>query len=177
MKHFYYYPSIEYSDNAAVNIMVRGKIRNLVLQNTGLYYKFTVTNGMRPDIISTKYYGNTSFTWAIFYANNIFHPIHDWPMEEQQFNKYLEIKYGIAYPRGSLDKIHHYEMYDAETKTIFTIDENTYKMGANTEDGKKSFRAVSIYDYEFNMNEAKRNIVVLDQKYISRITNELNVLF
>jgi len=175
MKHFYYYPQIEYSNNTAVNLMVRGKIRDVVISQTGLYYKYRIAGGIRPDIISTKYYGNPTFTWAIFYANNIFHPIHDWPMEELAFNKYLETKYGMSYPRGGLDAVHHYEMEDLETKTKFIVDEAAYKNGANT--ANLRFKAVSIYDYEFNLNEAKRDIVILEKRFINQITNELNVLF
>lgn len=212
MRHFYYYPSIEYSNNTAVNIMVRAKIREAVIQKKALYYQYRIKNGLRPDIISAKYYGSTIYAWAIFYANNIFHPLHDWPMEEQTFNKYLEKKYGMSYPRGGLASTHHYELYNTETKESVVIDETTYKQGRlynssgktinrlpdgqyeviDTENNityilsegdyvntfsKNVLRKVSIYQYEFDLNEAKRNIVILDSRFIGQITNELNKIF
>lgn len=126
MKHFYYYPTVEYGTETLVNIMVRGKIRDAILQRTVLYYDYKIQEGQRPDIVAEKYYGNTRYTWAIFYANNMFHPTLDWPMDGQELTKYLIAKYGVSYPRGSLAEIKHYEMYNKETKQRHIIDRNSY---------------------------------------------------
>lgn len=175
MKHFHYYPKIEYGDEQAVNIMVRGKIRDAILQKTAIYYKYVVSPGERPDLIATKYYDNPRHTWAIFYANNIFHPIHDWPMDEVVFTKYLETKYGVSYPRGALALPHHYEMTEPATKTRLIIDEATYNLYRT--DPERNVRVVSLYEHEIELNDKKRNILILDRTYILDITNELSKLF
>ena len=180
MKHFYYYPSIEYGGDMAINIMVRAKIRDVIIQKASLYYKYRIPNGTRPDVVSTKYYGNPTYTWAIFYANNIFNPLHEWPMEEQAFGKYLEIKYGMSYARGPLDAPHHYELYDTATKETLIIDENTYRKEDKRQgilSVPKTVREVSLYQYEFELNESKRDIVVLEKRFLSEITNEFDNLF
>lgn len=177
MKHFYYYPSIEYSGNTAVNIMVRAKIRDAVLENAAIYYKHRIKDGTRPDVISAKYYGSTMYCWAIFYANNMFHPLYDWPMDETSFNKFLEIKYGMSYPRGGLSSIHHYEMYDRESQQKLVIDQETYLKTMGSTNEMVLVRPVSIYQYEFELNEAKRDIMILDKKFLTKITNELTNIF
>jgi Base plate wedge protein 53 len=212
MKHFYYYPTVEYGNETLVNIMLRGKIRDAVLKKAALYYQYQIKDGQRPDIIAEKYYGNPRYTWAIFYANNIFHPIYDWPMDQLTFNKYLNEKYGVSYPKGTLAQTHHYELYNKHTKQKLIVDRDTYlKHSSSTKMATKidskpyyevvdnktkeryeisewvyenSFkntailvRSVSMYDYEVEKNDARRNIFVLDKKYISQLTNEFLTLF
>lgn len=175
MKHFAYYPKVEYASEQSVNIMVRGKIRDAILEKSALYYKYTISDEDRPDILSTKYYGNPSYTWAIFYANNIFHPIHDWPLTQANFVRYLESKYGSVentyrYPP------HHYEYVDQE-KNSYVIDKKTYDLYKSDTDFPKEVKEVSTFEYEYRLNEAKRNIVILDKSYLMTISNELKNLF
>lgn len=213
MKHFYYYPTVEYGTETLVNIMLRGKIRDAVLEKTALYYQYSIKDGQRPDIVADKYYGNPKLAWAIFYANNMFHPVYDWPMDYSVFSKYLESKYGVSYPRGSLGAIHHYELYNKNTGQVLIVDKDmylrygsptkvavavdvaksayeitdsstneTYLMDAETHrtyyaDTSMIGRSVSVYQYEVELNEKKRNIFVLDKAYITQLTNELITLF
>lgn len=179
MKHFEYYPKIEYSNQLAVNITVRGKIREAIKQNLALYYKYTVRDGERPDIISSKYYGNSSYTWAIFYANDIFNPLLEWHMEHNNFFKYLTKKYGSV--EYTTQTVHHYEYKDAFSGNVFTIDEATYYkyLGQYEVDSQKlkEVKIVTLFDYEDSINESRRNIYILDKSYILQITNELSNLF
>jgi len=175
MKHFAYYPKIEYGNELAVNLMIRGKIRDAILEKSALYYRYIIQDGDRADIISTKYYGNPSYTWAIFYANNMFHPIHDWPLSQLYFAKYLESKY------GSIDNTyrsppHHYEYVDQE-KNVYVIDKKTYDLYKTDRDFPKEVKEVSFFEYEYRLNENKRHIIVLDKAYLMNITNELKNLF
>ena len=179
MKHFSNYPSVEYDNKLSVNILVRGKIRDAILEKSALYYKHTVRNGERPDIISTKYYGNPKYTWAIFYANNMFHPVLDWPLDYQNFSNFLTNKYGSV--ERSTSTIHHYEL--VENDMTYIISESTYKNyltsneTALSESDRKNINAVSNYDFELRENENKRNILILDQSYLYQIDNELKNLF
>jgi hypothetical protein len=179
MKHFEYYPKIEYSNNLAVNITVRGKIRDAIKQNTALYYKYSIKDGERPDIISSKYYGNSNYTWAIFYANDIFNPLTEWYIDHANFMKYLTKKYdSVEY---STQTIHHYEYADSYSDNVYVIDEQTYNsyLGKYETDSQKlrNVRTVSIFDYENEINDQRKNIYVLDKGYIFQITNELSNLF
>jgi hypothetical protein len=94
MKYFSYFPKIEYSGEVATNIMVRGKVRDILKENASLFYNYRLGEGERPDIISELVYGNSQYTWLIFYANDIFDPDHDWPLFDAQFLNYMREKYG-----------------------------------------------------------------------------------
>lgn len=179
MKHFYYYPKIDYSDNTAVNIMVRAKIRDVILRNGALYYKYKVSDGDRPDIIASKYYGNSQYTWAIFYANNILNPQTEWFKDYRNFVSYIKNKYSsIEYTKST---IHHYEYKDAFSDNVYIVDELTYNdYLSEYQINPQTFRTVypvNIYDYENSLNESKRDIVVLDKGFIFSIDNELSNIF
>jgi hypothetical protein len=94
VKYFTYFPVIEYSNETVTNIMVRGKVRDLLKQNSSLFYHYRVAENERPDIISELFYGNSQYTWLIFYANDIYDPAHDWPLFNNEFLSYMAEKYG-----------------------------------------------------------------------------------
>lgn len=219
MKHFYAYPKIEYSNNLATNLLVRGKIRDAVLNNTTLYYKYRVDDLMRPEILSYKYYGSPYYAWAIYYANNMTHPTFDWPMNQREFDKYILEKYGSLqkaqskYSDGGKinhDSIHHYllnnnHIIDRQTFTVassilskyktyylahqdmlnknlshfvidgFVIDKETFlNIGVLN---PETVSAVTFYEHEYNMNENKRDILIIDKQYLFDIVNEFENLF
>lgn len=219
MKHFYAYPKIEYSDNLATNIMVRGKVRDAVLQNTSLYYKYTITDSMNAEIISHKYYGSPEYVWAIYYANNIMNPRTDWPMTSREFDKYIVRKYGniesahskyMDDGRINHDAIHHYTLNEnfiidkttfnqvnailSKYKTYYLANEEMLKKNLTqiTSDGfvidrqtfltlgalnPESVQAITFYEYEQNLNEKKRDIVIIDKVFLYDIVSEFETLF
>lgn len=195
MKHFYAYPKIEYSNNEATNILVRGRIRDEVLSNTSLYYKYTIEDQTRAEIISHKYYGSPNYVWAIYYANNILHPIYDWPMTYKQFTAYIIRKYGTIekaqqkfHSDGSVnhDSVHHYVLEDtyfnettnswSKTGRTYVIDKDQYIQMSLTKNASFVY-PVSYYEYEYALNENKKNIVVLDKKHLNKIISEFENLF
>lgn len=179
MKHFYYYPKIEYSSQLATNITVRGKIRDALLKQNALYYKYTVSDGERPDIIASKYYGNSSYVWAIFYANNIFDPIFDWPLDSENFNSFIKSKYGSLELAKKTENAPCYYLLDKK----YYIDQASYSDPTfpsqydSSEQNAARKTKESQYDYETKINNKKRDIVVLDVQYLLQITNELKNLF
>jgi len=119
MRYFDIFPIVEYSDNQATNIMVRGKIRDFIEKSSYVFYDYTVSDGERPDIISEELYGSADYTWTIFYINNIFDPIHEWVLFTDQFNSYLEEKYGGG---ASILTLSDTISFDNTDNTIVSID-------------------------------------------------------
>lgn len=167
MEHFKDFPRIEYCNNSVVNIMVRGKIKDAVKKQNGIYYNYTVRDNDRPDILASKYYGNPRHTWVLFYANDIFDPRHDWVKSSREFGKLIKNKYGTL--SLAQQTIHHY-LLDNE----YIIDESTF-LSTTIEASRK--KSVSCYEYEWQLNEDKRVIVILDATYLRQLVSELVVLF
>lgn len=167
MKYFEYLPKFEYSELSVTNILVRAKVREFVLNNAAVYYKYKIEDGERPDTLSSKYYGNSNYTWVIFYANNIYDPIFDWPLTNEQFNSYLTNRFGSL--QVAHQTPHHYLLDDR-----YIIDKQTYEDPTTASVQK---RMVSVYEHEMNENEAKRQIRVIDKVYVRQIVNEMQQLF
>lgn len=184
MIHFEYYPKVEYSQNTAVNIMVRGKVRDAVLKDISLYYKYKVPGHMSAENIAEKYYGDSNLVWAIYYANNIFDPIREWPMSEKQFNSYMIGKYGSVQRASTKfnsdgtfnwNAVHHFVQKDLDTNIEYVIDKETY-IKNHTENPNTTY-AITFYEYEKSINDSKRNIIVLDQIHLKKIVSEIRNLF
>lgn len=147
--------------------MVRAKIREYVLNNAAIYYKHRIEEGERPDTLSTKYYGNASFTWLIFYANEIYDPIFDWPMSNEALAAHITNMFGSIQISQQTD--HHY-LLDEQ----YIIDRNTFQDTSLPANRK---RAVSVFEHFVNENEKKREIKLIDDVYSMQIVNEMRRLF
>jgi len=185
------YPRIAYDisgDNStvpdytvAVNLMIRNKLRGAVENDIATYYPYVVPEGMRPDVLSYQYYGDTIYTWAIYLINNILDPYWEWPLGYKDFRSYVSNKYGSIETAQS--QIHHYE-YIARARAEKTgtsdpvpahkleIDYQTYTETAVTER-----EIIYSYGYERDLNESKREIQLIDSAYIQSVQDEARGLF
>jgi hypothetical protein len=167
MRYFEYFPSFEYSNEPATNLIVRARVRHWVMENGTLYYKVVIRDGERPDTMASKYYGSSDYTWLLFYANDIYDPIFDWPLSQDQFLLYLTNKVGSL--KIAQETPHHYLL---DNKWV--IDEYTFRdvmVPANTK------RMVTVYEHETSLNDQKRNIKVIDKTYAQQIMNEMRRIF
>jgi len=165
----------------AVNLMIRNKLRDAVANDVTVYYPYIIPEGMRPDVLSYQYYGDTIYTWAIFLVNNIVDPYWEWPLSYKDFRSYMITKYGSI--ETSKSQIHHYE-YTARTRAEKTgtsdpvpaykleIDYQTY-----TETAIDEREIIYSYGYEKDLNESKREIELIDAAFIGNIQDEARGLF
>jgi hypothetical protein len=156
-----------------------------------LYYKYDIQEGDTPEIIAHKYYGDTYRYWIVLYANQLLDPQWDWPMSSSVFNNYITEKYPSVNPYATL---HHYEKVvtttdsDSNLTTVETvvIDEDTYNtliesnnnynLSENTVNVVITKRIVNLYDYEFELNESKRSINILNSSYVEQFETEFKKL-
>ena len=165
----------------AVNLMIRNKLKTAVEDDVTVYYPYIIPEGMRPDVLSYQYYGDTIYTWTIFLANNIVDPYWEWPLSYKDFREFILDKYGSVETAQS--QIHHYE-YIARARAEKTgtsdpvpayrleIDYQTY-----TETAVLEREIIYSYGYEQDLNEAKREIQLIDATYIQNVQDEARGLF
>ena len=195
--------SSDYKNNAILltNLMARVDIIPSLLKNPLLFYSYDLKESDRPDILAHKYYDDSNKFWMILYANQIMDPLYDWPLTSQQFNVYLIKKYSeaaggdafvLTYTTSTVQEyrkiITTYDSTSLETTTkTVVIDLTTYNSitaasttqtfssGASvTRTLSKS--AVSIYDYEMEINEAKQNIKLINSTYSNQLEKDLKTL-
>lgn len=113
------------------NILFRVNILKDVLSNISAYYYYTITDEDKPEILAEKVYGDPTAYWIILYANDIYDPQYDWPLDYKSFQNYIVNKYGSI--ANSKTSIHHYEkvvmredsLSGEITESRFWIDYNT----------------------------------------------------
>ena len=206
MLYFNTFPLViasDYKNNAILltNLMARVQIIPSLLRNPLLFYSYDLKESDRPDIIANKYYDDSNKYWMVLYANEIMDPLYDWPLTSQQFDAYLKNKYSAAaggdafvltYTTSTVQEyrkiITTYDSTSLETtiKTV-VVDLTTYNSittGSTTQTFSSgasvtrttSKTAVSIYDYEIELNEAKQNIKLINSSYSNQLENDLKTL-
>lgn len=90
------------------NVLFRvGIIKEVMETNIDAYYLYTIRDSDRPETLAERIYGDAEAHWIILYANNIYDPYYDWPMDERTFQKYIVKKYGSV--EWAKTNYHHYE--------------------------------------------------------------------
>jgi len=175
MKHFSYYPKISYpasADSLGVpqdfrtcsNLMLLARFRQVLRKNTLFFYPYTIHDEDRPDIIAHKYYGSPNYAWVVLYANDMIDPLYDWPLPYPDFISYLKAKYGsIEYTHSNVKEYLNANGFEVDYDTWLTIP--VAERDSNT-----------IYEWENRLNEEKRNIRLLEDKYLSSVLNEFRTI-
>jgi hypothetical protein len=203
MQYFDTLPKIIHTNNNGIytimtNLMARVSILPEILKNPMVYYKYDVQDGDTPEIVAHKYYDDPYRYWIVLFANKMLDPQWDWPLNSLQFNEYVNDKYG-----NTLSNLHHYEKVITKTtrgtdedQTVtesFTISGEefvsllyshpfgidpvrTFPLSTGVVDITIQPTPVTNYDYELNLNESKRNINILNSKYVDQLETEFQDL-
>ena len=205
MLYFNSFPKVittDYNNNSIImtNIMDRVYIINSLLSNPLLFYSYDIQDGDTPEIIADKYYGDPNRYWMVLLANQVIDPQWNWPLTSQQFILYLNDKYSDASGNTSVLSYTQGTVYEYN-KTITTTDNTTSnttsvtivvdfptytltQTGSTTQtfsDGSSitetiSKNILSIYDYEVQQNESKRNINLINKIYSYEFEKQLSSL-
>ena len=153
------------------NLLRRVAIRAKVKTNTMLYDTYDVKSGETPEIIADKLYQDPELHWIVMLVNNITDRYHQWPMKEQQFNTFLNEKY------DNPDGVHHYEISQesGDTSTKIEVYANEALYTGDT-DFYNSATIVTNREYEEREQDKKRQIRLLDPRYIDEFVDEFEGL-
>lgn len=196
MSYFANYPKVVITQkdgtrSVMVNLMARSSIIQTLLDNPLLFYSYDIQDGETPEMIADRYYNDSYFYWLILYANQINDPQWGWPLDRASFERYIVEKYSEENPYST---IHHYEkiisQFESTTRTTtvkrITIDEDTYntlspsktvyEFPTSTTTITISKSAVTLYQYELDLNESKRNIKVIKKEFAETIRSQFETL-
>jgi hypothetical protein len=202
MKYFNSFQKVittDYNNNAILltNLIQRVEVIPSLLHNPLVFYSYDVQESDTPEIVADKYYGDPYRYWLVLFANQITDPQWQWPLTSQQFSLYLNDKYSAAagntsvlsYTQGTISQYNKTitttdSITSNTTSVTLIIDQPTYlatQTGTTTQtfsDGSSvtetiSKNILSIYDYETQLNESKRNIQIINKKYASDFEKQL----
>jgi len=158
------------------NIIRRFKVKSSLLTDTRMYNNYEIQSGDRPDTVADKFYGDSNYAWLILLYNEIDDPIFGWPLFNIDFDNYIKGKYGsIPTAQGT---VHEYRRI-LTPKTIrsdntiiqqryVVVDATTYATL-----GESSRQSVSKYDWEDELNEEKRKIKILHERYLTPVRKQV----
>lgn len=199
MKYFSALPKVVSTDingnnQILTNLLVRVNVIPDLLKNPLLFYSYDIKDGETPEIIASKYYGSVDNFWVVMFSNQLMDPQWSWPLSYSAFNSYIIDKYGSI--QNAQSQLSHYEKKIVKTDTygnltndteIIIIDAAEFAnttVGTSTstfDDGDVLNITVSAYpvyqyDNELSLNEAKRNIKLLNVSYLNNIQSQLKSL-
>lgn len=171
--YFRNFPKIDYkfkdgTTQKLVDLNIKFKLSEITRMSSQAYYPYSWSDGERADTLADKYYDNSSFYWLVLLSNGIFDVNHELPMNDTIFIKYLINKYKSE-SDGDSEKdvldycsstIHHYEDSDG-----FWIDFESFQTVGNT-------TSVTIYDYELDINEKKRQVELISNTVSGKVKAE-----
>ncbi len=195
--YFSYVPDFEYvsrlpdakiSDYITVkNLFKRGELRADIFQDLATFDKYQIMGDDRPDNVANDFYQDPTLDWLVLICNNIVNIQTEWPLMQREFERFLLDKYGT---HAALQNIHHYETQEIKnSKGVVMLEEGLevesdmtfsyYDWWLDTQQNitnGNTVSAITNYQYEEKIEDAKRNIYLLKTRYIGVVIDDLEEL-
>jgi len=142
------------------DILVRIQPTKKYLEKSTVLLPYVVSDGDTPENVSYRFYGTPLYHWVILIINEITDPREEWPLSERQLTEMIALKY----PDSLSSDV--YEWRDASTNYVVDYDSALSLSG--------DIYSVSIYDYETEKNEAKRNVKILEPIFLQQFITAYN---
>ena len=190
--YFNYLPDFEYvsrlpdakiSDYIRVkNLFKKGVIRDDIFQDITFFTKYQIQGDDRPDNVASKVYNDSKLDWIVLQSNNIVNLQTEWPLSQNDFDRYCLEKYGDY--NTLYNGVHHYETIELKNssgvvilpagKTVpsdFSI--SFYDDQLEQVISASETTTITNYEYEDNIQTNKRNIFLLKQEYIPVVIDDV----
>jgi len=176
-------PDAKISDYIIVkNFFKRGFLREDIFQNLAFFTKYSISGNDRPDNVAFEIYQDSTLDWLVLMANNIVNIQNEWPLSNVDFDELMLDKYG-SYDT-LFNGIHHYETIEVKDARDVKIVNAGLKVESDFSVTFFDERAggmrtvtptipVTNYQYEQKVNEDKRNIYLLQPRYLQVVRDDL----
>ena len=179
-------PDAKISDYITVkNLFKRVFLREDIYQNLTFFKKYSVVGDDRPDNVAAQVYEDSTLDWLILLTNNIINVQNEWPLPQEDFDRYLLDKYNDNYDK-IYNEVHHFETIEVkdsndvvivpeglEVSEDFSTTYYDYFIGGLTT-ANNITRPVTNYQYEEKLENKKREIFILKPEYISVVMDDID---
>lgn len=170
---------------AVKNLFKRVRLSDDLFNNLQYFSKYSIVGDERPDNVAFKFYGDETLDWIVLLSNNIIDVREEWPMPQSSLDNYLLKKYGSY---ENLEKVKYYKTIEVKNSQGLVI---VPKGLIVPQDYSITFydyfldrevietditEQFTFYDYEIEIENAKRNIYLLDKKYLNLFLNDVDLL-
>jgi len=177
-------PDAKISDYIRVkNLFKKGALREDIFQNVSFFTKYKITGDKRPDNVAFDFYEDSRLDWLVLTCNNIINVFEEWPLQQLEFDRAMVEKYGTY--DNLFNGVHHYETTEVKDSNGIVFVKAGLKTGKTfafkytdtRSDTLVDLANISIpvtnYEYEVELEDAKRNIFLLKRQYLSVVRDDL----
>jgi hypothetical protein len=164
------------------NLFKRGKLREDIFGNLSFFEKYSIIGDERPDNVAFKFYRDSTLDWVILLSNNILNIQSEWPLSQTSFDTYVLDKYNDY--NTLYNGIKHWkttEIKDSNGTIIvpggLIVDQNfslQYYDNGEYQEARNFTIPVTNYEYEIELENSKRNIYILKQRYLNVVFNDMD---
>ena len=183
MSYFSKFPLTKRKDgNSVVDITRKGKLK---VSNSGTaYLPYTVKEGEKPEDVAFYYYGDPELAWLVLSVNDIIDPYTQWPKTQSTFDEYIKKQYEtqsgvtgqavIDWTRNTSITT-NIKWYESKYNSDVQINHKTFSASPQPDPSfnASEWNPIRIYDYEFRLNEERRQIQLFNREYMGEISNLL----
>ena len=137
------------------NLFKRGAIEEDILNNLAFQTKYKIIGDDRPDNVAYDFYGSSTLDWLVLLGNNIVNIQTEWPLLQNDFDRFLLDKYG-SYDK--LNETHHYETQEIKNSKDVVI----------VPKGLQCASDYTVTYYYYNIDQEK---IVLSKDCTTAVTN------
>jgi hypothetical protein len=153
------------------NLTRRVAISPAAKTNQTILLEYEIQGNERPEVLSYRLYGTKDYWWVVLMVNNILDVNAQWPLNSEELEAYIEQTYG-----EDRNLVHHWTDIDGNV-----TDPRGVKIAGGFATLGEAARAMSLRPvtneyHETLVNDAKRQIVLVDPTYIDAFGRELETV-
>ena len=177
-------PDAKISDYIQVkNLFKRVLLREDIYSNLMYFTKYDIQGDDRPDNVAHRIYSDSTLDWLILLSNNITHIPTEWPLSQNDFDRFLLDKYD-SYD-NLYNGVHHHETVEVKDSNEVIIVPAGLEVSADFTTTYYDYyvsdmvtklditRPVTNYQYEEKIQNKKREIFILKQEYVSVVMDDI----
>ena len=185
MSYFSKFPLTKRNDgNSVVDITRKAKLKVSNSRSATAYLPYTVKEGEKPEDVAYYYYDDPEMAWLVLSVNDIIDPYTQWPKTQALLNSYIMKQYEAQSGTTGQAVIEwtqntgittNIKWYESKYNSDVRINHKTFSASPQPDPSfnTNEWNPIRIYDYEFNLNEERRQIQLFNRAYMSEITNIL----
>lgn len=150
------YPYNKQKKQTILPDIFRRAILDKFFKNRAILERYYVKDFETPEILAHKLYGRSDYHWILLLANDIIDVQREWPISQEELVTYVNDKYGA----NNSSSIHHWVL--KEDKSVIVDWDAQQELDAKIE-------SVTNLDYETDLNEQKRQIIIPPAEEIEKI--------
>ena len=179
-------PDAKISDYITVkNLFKKNEIRPDIFNDATSFTQYQIRGDDRPDNVAFEIYNDSTLDWVILLSNNIINIQTEWPLLQNDLDRFLLDKYGTY---EKLNAVHHYETKEIKDSAgVVMVPQGLHVASDYSitywDDTQRGYvvqtdvpEPVTNYEYEMDIENRKRNIRLLKMNYMSIVREDMESL-